>query len=110
MPSTVAELLAAAQLQPAGPVRWGDPVPESATGVYVVALTDDPDSTAASLPSAPFDRSALERLLDVRPELRMNLARPDADDLTERLGGFWLADEVVLYVGLAGQPLPRRVG
>src|SRR4051794_24100085 len=109
MPSTVAELFAAAQLQPAGPVRWGTPVPELATGVYVVALTEELDSTAAALPAALFDRSALEGLLAVGPELRTNLPCPDADDLIERMGGFWLPDEVVVYIGRGGQSLRPRV-
>jgi hypothetical protein len=110
MPSTVADVFAAAGLVPAGPVRWGTPVPDTGQGVYVVALTDDPTSTSAASPTAPLDRTELDELLALRPALRMNLARPDADDLIERLGGFWLPDEVVLYVGLAGQPLRRRVG
>lgn len=109
MPSTVADVFSAAGLVPAGPVRWGTPVPETAQGVYVVALTDDPASTAAALPAAPFDRGALEHLLTVRPDLRLDLARPDTDDLIGRLGAFWLP-EVVLYIGRAGQPLRRRVG
>jgi hypothetical protein len=110
MPSTVSDVFAAADLEPAGVVRWRTPVPESAPGVYIVALTDDLDSTAAARPVAPLARAALEQLLAVRPELRMNLAQPDADDLIERLGGFWPGDEVVLYIGLAGQSLRRRVG
>jgi hypothetical protein len=110
MPSTVSDVFAAADLEPAGVVRWRTPVPESAPGVYIVALTDDLDSTAAARPAAPLARAALEQLLAVRPELRMNLAQPDADDIIERLGGFWPGDEVVLYIGLAGQPLRTRVG
>src|SRR4051812_42101019 len=110
MPSTVAALFSASDLALAGPVRWGTPVPETRQGVYVVSLRDDVSSTATAMSEPPLDRSALEHLLAVRPELRMNLARPDADDLVERIGGFWLPDEVVLYIGLAGQPLRRRVG
>jgi hypothetical protein len=41
MPSTVAELFAAARLPAAGAVRWGTPVRERGPGNYVVALTDD---------------------------------------------------------------------
>jgi hypothetical protein len=107
MPSTVSELFAAARLTPAGPVRWGTAVPETRTGVYAVSLTED--STWGRRAAAPVSRAALEHLLDVRPELRLNLARPDAEALIGRLGGFWLPDEMVLYVGLAGQPLRTRV-
>ena len=110
MPSTVADLFAAAGLEPGGPVRWGTVLPETRPGVYAVALTDDPTSTAAARETAPLDRVALDHLLTVRPELRMNLAPPDADDLIERIGGLWLPDEVVLYLGLAGTSLRTRVG
>ena len=110
MPSTVADLFAAAGLEPGGPVRWGTVLPETRPGVYAVALTDDPTSTAAARETAPLDRLALDNLWTVRPELRMNLAPPDADDLIERIGGLWLPDEVVLYLGLAGTSLRTRVG
>jgi hypothetical protein len=109
MPSTVSDVFAAAGLEPAGVVRWGTPVPETAPGVYVVALSDSASSAEAALPTAPLSRSALKHLLAVRPELKLDLAAADVDALVERLGSFWLADEVILYIGLAGQPLRTRV-
>jgi hypothetical protein len=108
MPSTVAELFATAGLEPHGPVPWGTPVPETAQGVYVVALTDVTTSSGGVV-TPPLDRAALGHLLQVRPELRINQTVPDAHALADRLSRFWLPDEVVLYVGLAGQPLRTRV-
>src|SRR3954451_20755619 len=99
MPSTVSGLFDAVGLAAAGPVQWGTALPETRPGVYAVALTDDPTSTAGALREPPIDRRTLDHLLAVRPELRMNLARPDADDVMERMGGFWLPDEVVQYIG-----------
>jgi hypothetical protein len=109
MPSTVSDVFAAAGLEPAGVERWATSLPETARGVYVVALTNDVTSTAAVMPTAPVSLPALQHLLAVRPELRIDLAVADADDLAERLRSFWLADEVILYIGLAGQPLRTRV-
>jgi hypothetical protein len=108
MPSTVTAIFARAGLEPAGVVRWGTPIPETAQGVYVVALTDDVASTAAALPAAPLSWPALKQLLAVRPELQVDRADVDADELAKRLRSFWLPDDVALYIGLAGQPLRTR--
>lgn len=109
MPSTVIDIFAGAGLEPAGVVRWGTPIPETAQGVYVVALTDDTATTAAALAAAPLSWPAIEHLLAVSPELQVDRADVNVDDLAKRLRGFWLPDEVVLYIGLAGQPLRTRV-
>jgi hypothetical protein len=109
MPSAVSDIFAAPGLEPAGVVRWGTSIPETAPGVYVVALTDDVASVGAALTAAPLSWAALERLLAVRPELQLDREDVDVDALAKRLRSFWLPDEVVLYVGLAGQPLRTRV-
>lgn len=46
----------------------------------------------------------------MRPELRLDGRRPSAAQLSARLQAFWLPDEVVLYIGLAGASLRKRVG
>jgi hypothetical protein len=109
VPSTVAQLLEAADLMPEGAVPWGEPVPESATGVYLVAVTNDAGEITSAPSSPSFDLARFEHLLDVRAELRLDGTRPTAQKLIERLSAFWLPDEVVLYIGLAGQPLRKRV-
>jgi hypothetical protein len=110
MPSTVAEVLAAADLRPAGVVRWGTPVPETAPGVYVVALTEDPDSLTDARTTAPLDGAAFAHLLEVRPELQLDKRETSASALAQRLEAFWLRDEVIVYIGLAGTSLRTRVG
>lgn len=108
MPSTVASLFAAAGLASTGAVHWGTPIPQSASGIYVVALTDDPAAIEGTHDRAPLRKQALESLLDVRPELRLDGRRPHADELAARLASYWLADETAVYVGLA-TPLRSRV-
>jgi hypothetical protein len=109
VPSSVSQLLGAADLEPEGVVSWGEPVPESATGVYIVALTDDVADTTSARSNPSFDSARVEHLLAVRRELRLDGTPPSAAEVSERLEAFWLPDEVLLYVGLAGQPLRTRV-
>ena len=110
MPSTVDSIFAAAARKPAGVVPWGTTVPIDAPGVYVIALTADTASTDAALERCPIDAGAIEEILDARPELTVDGEHPSAAALTERLAAFWLPDEVVLYIGLAGTSLAKRVG
>ena len=110
MPSTVEEIFAAAALKPAGVVPWRTTVPIDGHGVYLISLTADAASTDAALQRCPIDVAAIEQILDARPELTVDGERPSAAVLAERLAGFWLPDEVVLYIGLAGTSLAKRVG
>ena len=110
VPSAVASVFAAAGLVPDGVVRWEETVPPPVghaanTGVYAIALAKDTSSVLGTLDTCPIDRAALKRLLDARPELTVDRRRPNVRELGARLGGFWLADEVVVYIGRAG---PRR--
>jgi hypothetical protein len=115
VPSTVADIFAAAGVSRDGVVRWGvppsPPVPTSAsaTGIYVVALTDRLDDATDAVREAPISASLVKELLNVRPELRMDGARPSVEQLSERLAAFWFPDEVVLYIGLAGRRKSRPV-
>jgi hypothetical protein len=111
VPSTVTDIFAAANASPAGVVRWGTPPAApidrtaSATGIYVIALTDELDSRAGALVAPPISEAAIEELLAVRPELTLDQCRPTREQLLQRLAGFWFPDEVVVYIGLAG---PRK--
>lgn len=111
MPSTVAEIFAAAGASPAGVVRWGTPpappTPRTApaTGIYVVALTDQVDSHAGALAGPPISEAAVDKLLAARPELTLDDVRPTREQVIQRLAAFWFPDEVVVYIGCAG---PRK--
>ena len=110
MPVAVTELLMAVGLELVGSVRWGSRVPAPFPGVYLVALDAAPDTCTATLAEAPINDQRVAELLRVRPELRLDGSRPTVAALGKRLAGCWLPDETVLYIGLAGTSLQRRVG
>jgi len=113
VPSTVADVFAAAGVEPAGVVRWGSPPTapppgtRGGTGIYAVALTETVDSLGGAIVAAPLSLAAIDELLSVRPELTLDGRRPTREDLYERLARFWLPDEVIVYIGLAGQRTNR---
>lgn len=108
MPSTVTALLDAACVTRLGAVPWRSPVPTNRPGVYLVARTSDP-LTGVIGPVA-IDRRAVRQLLEVRPELLVDKQRPSEDMLAQQLASMWLPDEPVIYVGLAGTSLSKRIG
>lgn len=110
MPSTVASLLAAVGLEPAGCVAWGTPVPETSPGVYIVALSPSADAMESTYPDAPISDAAVGELCGVCPALTLDdMQHPARAELANRISSYWLPDETVLYLGLAGQPLRTRV-
>jgi hypothetical protein len=85
-------------------------VPETSTGVYVVALSSAADAMEGTCSDAPLEGAALDELCAVCPALTLDgMPRPAREELAERIGSYWLPDETVLYIGLAGQPLRTRV-
>ena len=108
MPTTVREAFRSAGLEPAGVVVWGEVPGTPEAGVYVVALTADPDSLTGVIPEAPVAREGFSRWLTVRQDLTLDGKRPTEDELIARIQAFWLPDEVVLYIGKAAS-LSRRI-
>src|SRR5690242_10672284 len=98
--------MSAACLSPAGVLAWGNPIPEGSPGVYVVSLSANADAPTAdpedpdllSTRAAPISRVAIEGWLEARPELRLDQRRPTISELADRIAGFWLPDEVILYI------------
>lgn len=111
MPSTVTEVFAAAGIVRDGVVRWGQLPQLSAdpdkprTGIYIVSLSENPDSSESEHKDPPISPAAIDELLSARPELRLDGRRPSRPELAGRLSEFWIADEVILYIGRAG---PRK--
>jgi hypothetical protein len=51
----------------------------------------------------------VRQLLSVRPELTLEGKRPTPGLLAARISGFWLSDEVALYIGKTTDPLRKRI-
>jgi hypothetical protein len=101
--------MSAANLSSAGVIAWGETVPEPGPGVYVISLSEDADADAPSSLACPISFPAIQDWLNVRPELRLDGRRPSVPELAARIAAFWVPDEVILYIGLAGTSLRARV-
>lgn len=110
MPSTVTDLLDAAGIELAETARWGSPLMLHHPGVYIVALDSEPDTRTRLQQSAAIGRRAVLTLLATRPELRVDGDRPTTGTLSDRIASFWLPDETIVYVGLAGSSVSGRIG
>ena len=110
MPSTPLELFGAAGLTPSGVVPWGVSIPVQKSGVYVVSLCRDASSCAGTIATCPIWSSAIENWLTACPALTLDGTRPATAELQARISEFWIPDEVVVYIGLAGTSLRNRVG
>lgn len=108
MPTSPIYLIEAAGCGFGGIVPWGTRPPEQDSGIYVVSLSEDPQSVA-SLPTAPVDPSQVQELLDAVPGLTLDNQSASAKELAERLASMWLPDESVVYIGKATS-LASRVG
>lgn len=109
VPTSFVELLDSAGLAAGGVVRWGSPLPCTVPGIYAISVDPDPSSVASVLDAAPVSQPAIDALLSLRPELMVDGKRPTHAELAARLARFWLPDEVLLYIGLAGTSLRDRV-
>ncbi len=109
MPTSVAEAFSAAGLVRGGVLKWGTKPPELTPGVYIVSLTDSLDGFDGALVRAPLERAVFEDWLQICPGLTLDAAKPTVEQLMDRVGRFWLPDEVILYIGLATS-LSMRLG
>jgi|GEM_PF-1084008 len=100
--SSAAELLTSAGLAAFGPVVWGSPVTSDAPGVYIV-------ETAEPSEMAPIDQTVVAAWIKRVPTLLVDGRRPTAEELASRLASFWIPREPVVYVGLAGTSVAKRV-
>ena len=111
MPSTVVALLEAAGLEHGGVVAWGEPVPCDRPGIYLVALTSDPNSTEGAVSPPLISLAAVEELTRRATDLTLDRRpNPHAQDVADRLIRLWLDDEVVVYIGKASRSVRQRVG
>ncbi len=78
-------------------------------GVYVVSLTEGLETCDGQMTEAPLAAAEFQHWLKVRPELTLDRVRPTVQQLMDRVERFWIPDEVILYIGLAGTSLSTRL-
>ena len=110
MPISVAELFKRAGVAQSGFVRRGEQVSSHQPGVYCVAMTADPNAAVVDSPVYVQSDSAYASLLNARPHLSVDGMRATPSSLAKRLEQFWIPNEPVLYIGLAGSSLRQRIG
>jgi hypothetical protein len=112
MPTTIAEVFAAAGIEPERitSVTWGTKPETSSAGVYVIAVTRKLFTCEDMLAKAPLAEAEFQQWLQVCPKLTLDGSRPQSHQLIARLGRFWLPDEVAVYIGLASSLSGRLQG
>lgn len=103
MTQTSASLLTSAGLVPGGPITWGGRIPVTGTGVYVV-------ETHERLQRAPIDASLVRAWMRPVATLLLDGTVASVVSVVQRLDRFWLPGESVVYIGLAGTAVAKRVG
>lgn len=106
--TNVRDLLAAADLRPTAPVRWGSKPSIDSPGVYLVSTSEDPDADSG-LGEIPVDAAAVRTLIAARPEAMVDGIQATENSVIGRLGRLWVPGEPVVYVGLAGTSVAMRV-
>jgi len=96
------ELLRSLGLLVDGPVVWGNQVPGRRPGIFLV-------ETSTPLDDAPIDYDSIRRWLERVPELTVDGERPEPRDLAQRLAGFWLPGEPIVFIGRARKAVGGRV-
>ena len=109
MPTTIAEVFTAVGLRRQDFVKWGRKLNESSPGLYVVSLTESLDAFDGKLIEAPLAAARFEQWLRECPKLTLDGVRPTVQQLMDRIQRFWIPDEVILYIGLAGTSLAARL-
>jgi hypothetical protein len=110
VPSSIIELAKAVDLSLHGPLSWGTAPDCGESGVYFVSLAQDPSCNSGLLVKAPISSVEIEIWLEKAPGLTLDgKPNPGVNAIVERLRGFWLSDEDILYIGKTTRPLNKRL-
>jgi hypothetical protein len=110
MPSTVIDLLREAGIELTGKVRWGETPKCSMPGIYIVSMSASEHENRCTLDWAPISLDKIKCWIDKVRTFELDGAKqPAPDQITERLSGFWLPDESIVYIGQTTAKLGKRV-
>ena len=97
MPITVSELFKTTGLLIDGKIAWGELPKEERSGIYVVALSGEPNSLI-TLDTIPVSLTAIAEWINRASLMRIDNQAPTVETISNRLGEFWLSDETILYI------------
>ncbi len=106
--TTVIELFEQAGVPYGGVVQWNTPVPLERAGVYVLSTQEDP-SRWQGLDVCPVSDAAVDTLLAARPEATVDGEAATHDAVVAHLRSMWLPGESVVYIGLTGRSVRKRM-
>lgn len=109
MTISVAELLEKCDLEWAGVVQWGEQIQLDQPGVYVVSSTADLEDSVGLLPGYRSAPASFKDLRQLCPEVMIDGTPATDEALAQRIQAFWIQDSPVLYIGLAGTSVQKRV-
>jgi hypothetical protein len=109
MTISVGDLFQECGLNPGGVVKWGDQIQLDLPGVYVVASTPDLGDPIGRMGTYHHDPKAFHSLKTACPSVTIDGRLATHDELSERIGSFWIPNSAILYVGLAGTSVRKRV-
>lgn len=109
MTISVGELFDECGLRSAGVVQWGEQIELDVPGVYIVASTPDLDDPAGRMGKYRPNFEAFDALRSRCPLVTVDGVPATSGKLAERIGAFWIPESAVLYIGLAGTSVRKRV-
>lgn len=115
MSLTINKLIQEFDLPPVKKVKWGEQIDTEKEGIYIVSLSDNPNSNSRDIKDFPISKEILRNWVDKVNGFEIDKNKTfDVDLIAARLSEFWLPDENILYIGKApkrknGKALGNRV-
>jgi len=115
MPTTINQLRSVFNLAPFSRVAWNERIQTKEEGLYIVSLSDDPDSNRGSMQDPPISQAIIEAWIKKVNGFELDkVVTRDVQAVIARLSKFWLPDESIIYIGKApkrgsGTGLGKRV-
>lgn len=109
MTISVGELFDECGLRRAGVVQWDEQIELDVPGVYIVSSTPDLGDPAGRTGTYGPNFKAFDALRSRCPLVTVDGVPATSGKLAERIGAFWIPESAVLYIGLAGTSVRKRV-
>ena len=86
-------------------VNWKERIPTQDEGVYIVSLSNDPNSNNGILDTIPISKDIIENWIEKVVGFEIDKIKTySSNAIIERMSQFWLPDENIIYIGKA----PKR--